>query len=92
MAPGAEQDFECVGSGIVDFPAIFKEARKQHIEHYFVERDKVPDGMACLASAAEYLKMYDISRYVIGCDNRMSLMRQSIEIPHANRLLIQVPD
>ena len=56
MAPGPAQDFECVGSGIVDFPAIFREAQKQGIEHFFVERDKVPDGMACLASAAEYLK------------------------------------
>ncbi len=56
MAEGPDQDFACVGSGIVDFPAILAEAHKQGIEHYFVERDKVEDGMACLSSAAEYLK------------------------------------
>jgi sugar phosphate isomerase/epimerase len=56
MAPGDEQDFECVGSGIVDFPSIFREADKQGIKHYFVERDKVVDGMACLKSASEYLE------------------------------------
>jgi sugar phosphate isomerase/epimerase len=56
MAPGEEQDFECVGNGIVDFPSIFREADKQGIKHFFVERDKVVDGMACLKSAAEYLE------------------------------------
>ncbi len=56
MAPGPEQDFECVGSGIIDFPAIFREATAQNIRHFFVERDNVPDGMKCLESAAEYLK------------------------------------
>ncbi len=56
MAPGPEQDFECVGSGIIDFPAIFREAQSQDISHFFVERDKVVDGMGCLASAATYLK------------------------------------
>jgi sugar phosphate isomerase/epimerase len=56
MAPGPEQDFACVGDGIVNFPEIFAEAFDQGIEHFFVERDKVVDGMACLSSAAEYLK------------------------------------
>lgn len=56
MAPGSEQDFACVGDGIVNFPDIFAEAFDQGIEHFFVERDKVVDGMTCLSSAAEYLK------------------------------------
>jgi sugar phosphate isomerase/epimerase len=56
MAEGEEEDFACVGNGIVDFPAILAEAYKQNIQHYFVERDKVVDGMACLDSASEYLK------------------------------------
>jgi sugar phosphate isomerase/epimerase len=56
MAPGEVQDFECVGSGIIDFPSILREAADQNIEHYFVERDKVVDGMACLESAAAYLR------------------------------------
>jgi len=56
MAPGQKMDFECPGSGIIDFPSLFAEAEKQSIKHYFVERDNVPDGMACLKSAGEYLK------------------------------------
>lgn len=56
MAPGDAQDFECPGSGIIDFPSLFKEADKQGIKHYFVERDNVPDGLACLKSSGEYLK------------------------------------
>jgi len=56
MAPGKAKDFECPGSGIIDFPAVFREADKQGIKHFMVERDNVPDGMACLKSAAEYLK------------------------------------
>lgn len=56
MAPGDAQDFECPGSGIIDFPSLFNEADKQGIKHYFVERDNVPDGLACLKSSGEYLK------------------------------------
>lgn len=56
MAPGEEKDFECPGSGIIDFPSIFREAEKQGIEHYMVERDNVKDGMACLKSSGAYLK------------------------------------
>jgi sugar phosphate isomerase/epimerase len=56
MAPGADQDFECPGSGIIDFTSVFRESTSQGIEHYMVERDDVPDGMACLKSAAEYLR------------------------------------
>lgn len=56
MAAGSTQDFECPGSGIIDFPSIFREAQHQGIEHYMVERDNVPDGMACLQSAGSYLK------------------------------------
>jgi sugar phosphate isomerase/epimerase len=56
MAPGSAQDFECPGSGIIDFPSIFREAQLQGIEHYMVERDNVPDGMACLQSSGEYLR------------------------------------
>lgn len=56
MAPGPEQDFICPGRGIIDFASIFAEARKQKIEHYFVERDNEPDGMGCLQSSGEFLK------------------------------------
>ncbi len=56
MAPGEAKDFECPGSGIIDFPSIFREASEQKIAHYFVERDNVVDGMACLKSSGAYLK------------------------------------
>jgi len=56
MAPGPDMDFECPGSGIIDFRPLFREAENQGIQHFMVERDNVPDGMACLKSAAEYLR------------------------------------
>jgi sugar phosphate isomerase/epimerase len=56
MAQGTAQDFACPGSGIIDFPSVFSEAADQGIEHYFVERDNVVDGMACLKTSADYLK------------------------------------
>lgn len=49
-------DFICPGRGIIDFSVIFKEAKKQGIEHYIVERDNEPDGIGCLQSSAKYLK------------------------------------
>ena len=56
MAEGAAQDFICPGRGIIDFKPIFAEAKKQGIEHYFVERDNEPDGIGCLKSSGEFLK------------------------------------
>lgn len=56
MAPGPDQDFICPGRGIIDFASIFAEARKQKIEHYFVERDNEPDGIGCLKSSGEFLR------------------------------------
>lgn len=56
MARGPEMDFECPGSGIIDFPSIFREADKQEISHYMVERDNAANGIECLRSSAEYLK------------------------------------
>lgn len=56
MAAGVAQDFECPGSGIIDFGPVFAEALSQDIAHFMVERDNVPDGMACLQSAATYLR------------------------------------
>jgi sugar phosphate isomerase/epimerase len=56
MAPGAEKTFACPGSGIIDFPSVFSEAADQGINHYFVERDNVVNGLECLKTSAEYLK------------------------------------
>ncbi len=55
MALGEAMDFECPGNGIIDFTAVFREAYSRGIDHFMVERDNVPDGTACLKSAAEYL-------------------------------------
>lgn len=56
MSKDGTEDFECVGSGIIDFPAIFREAASQGIQHFHVERDQVVDGMACLQISSSYLK------------------------------------
>jgi sugar phosphate isomerase/epimerase len=56
MANDAEKTFACPGDGIIDFPAVFAEAKNQNIKHYFVERDNAPDGLACLQSSGEYLQ------------------------------------
>jgi sugar phosphate isomerase/epimerase len=55
MTNKADQDFTCPGSGIIDFPAVFAEAKKQGIKHYFVERDQVVDGLECLRTSSVYL-------------------------------------
>ena len=56
MASGSEQDFACPGSGIIDFTPIFREAKKQKIKHYIVERDNEPNEMECIESSAKFLK------------------------------------
>lgn len=56
MARGEGQDFECPGSGIINFPEIFAEAQAQGIRHYMVEHDQVTDGLACLKSSGKYLQ------------------------------------
>jgi sugar phosphate isomerase/epimerase len=48
--------FACVGSGRIDFPGILREAARQKIRHYFVEQDRVTDGLACLQEAGAYLQ------------------------------------
>ena len=56
MVDKQNQDFACPGSGVIDFAPIFAEGKRQGIKHYFVERDKVEDGLACLQTSSEYLK------------------------------------
>jgi hypothetical protein len=56
MTGDDRRTFECVGSGIIDFPTILKEARGQGIEHFMLEYDNVVDGMGCLKTSGEYLK------------------------------------
>jgi sugar phosphate isomerase/epimerase len=56
MAADVAKTITCPGSGIIDFPAILGEARKQKIAHYFVECDNAPDGMSCLKTSSDFLK------------------------------------
>lgn len=56
MTADSEATFACVGDGIVDFPAILKEARAQGTRHYILEKDKATDGPECLESAIAYLR------------------------------------
>ena len=60
MTPDETHTFTCVGSGIIDFPGILKEAQAQGIEHFMLEYDNVVDGMACLKTSGEYLKNLNI--------------------------------
>jgi sugar phosphate isomerase/epimerase len=56
MAPGAAMDFACPGDGIISFAPLFREAQEQGIEHYFVERDNVENGLECLRTSGAFLK------------------------------------
>jgi sugar phosphate isomerase/epimerase len=56
MTADETHTFECVGSGIIDFPSILREAQGQGIEHFMLEYDNVVDGMACLKTSGEYLR------------------------------------
>jgi len=56
MTGDDRRTFECVGSGIIDFLAILKEAQKQGIKHFMLEYDNVVDGMTCLKTSGQYLK------------------------------------
>lgn len=56
MANDDEKSIICPGNGIIDFASVFAEAKRQQIKHYFVERDKAVDGLACLETSAEFLQ------------------------------------
>ncbi len=49
--------FADAGTGIIDFPAIFRRARKAGIVHYFYEQDVTPgDPFASAAASFKYLR------------------------------------
>lgn len=50
-----DKDFACVGSGCIDFPAIFKLNKIAGANHFIVEHDKPGDPEACVVSSAKYL-------------------------------------
>ena len=51
----AEKDFACPGTGIIDFGPLFREAIRQGIAHFIVERDGETDGIRSLQNSAQYL-------------------------------------
>ena len=49
-------DFKEIGSGVIDIPAVLKEASQTGVKHYFVEQDFTPgDPIASLRKSYEYL-------------------------------------
>jgi len=56
MDDSPEQDFACVGRGIIDFPAIFAKADIAGMKHVFVEHDRPADPLECARVSCEYLK------------------------------------
>lgn len=51
-----EQSFACLGEGIIDFGAIFRERELAGLQHFIVEHDRPSDPMECARQGAEYLK------------------------------------
>ena len=49
------QDFECVGSGRIDFGEIFRLNQTAGVKHFIVEHDHPANPKACVTSSAKYL-------------------------------------
>jgi sugar phosphate isomerase/epimerase len=54
MAEGG--DMADVGSGRIDFAAIFAQRRQAGLQYFFVEHDNPPDPLASIASSFNYLQ------------------------------------
>jgi len=50
-----DKDFACVGSGCIDFAAIFKLNGTAGAKHFIVEHDKPENPEACVSSSVKYL-------------------------------------
>ncbi|HZU27548.1 MAG TPA: sugar phosphate isomerase/epimerase [Bryobacteraceae bacterium] len=51
------RDFKEVGNGVLNFPAILREAEKIDVRHYFVEQDETPgDPVESLRQSYRYLR------------------------------------
>ncbi|MDR3194700.1 MAG: sugar phosphate isomerase/epimerase [Tannerella sp.] len=48
-------DFACVGSGCIDFPAIFRLNAVAGVKHFIVEHDRPEDPKTCIETSAQYL-------------------------------------
>jgi len=55
MTNTPDRNFACVGSGCIDFAAIFKLNNMAGAKHFIVEHDRPEDPEACVASSAKYL-------------------------------------
>ncbi len=51
-----EAGMTTVGQGIIDFPALFAQARQAGMKHFFVEHDNPPDAMQFAQDSYRYLK------------------------------------
>ncbi len=50
-----DQKMRDVGSGVIDWRAIFAQYKKAGVEHVFVERDDAPDPVASITASYEFL-------------------------------------
>jgi len=55
MDDTSERFFECPGSGIIDFPEIFKHDKTSGVQYYIVEVDKNDNPIPCMESSFKYL-------------------------------------
>jgi sugar phosphate isomerase/epimerase len=55
MNNAADKDFACVGSGCIDFSAIFKLNKTAGAKHFIVEHDRPENPKACVTTSAQYL-------------------------------------
>ncbi len=57
MSDKKEQKRACPGSGIIDFPAIFKHSKTAGVKYYIVEQEACPEDeqLDCIKSSYDYL-------------------------------------
>jgi hypothetical protein len=48
------------GSGVLDLPAIIKQARSAGVQHYYLERDQAPDEKKTLKTGDRYLSSLQV--------------------------------
>lgn len=52
----AQKLYTCPGKGIIDFKAIFSQAKQSGVKYYNVEIDKTDNPIACITDSYKYLK------------------------------------
>ncbi|GHU98630.1 hypothetical protein FACS1894159_01400 [Bacteroidia bacterium] len=56
MSSGQDRNFEDLGYGILDYPAIFRQCGKAGVRYYIVEHDKPTDSKRSIERGAEFFK------------------------------------